>query len=160
MVETVSTDFDQEDLAELVREAMGVIGKTQKAPYIQENVDLSNKEAVEAADRKRFAFVNGIVRRVEKRQVYTREMNFQDKIDAVLTHPLIGLGVFALVMFLVFDISQATLGPWIADLLVGWIEVFQGWVAEQVTGAAPILQSLLVDGIIGGVGAGLASCPW
>ena len=159
VVETVSTDFDQEDLAELVREAMGVIGKTQKAPYIQENVDLSNKEAVEAADRKRFAFVNGIVRRVEKRQVYTREMNFQDKIDAVLTHPLIGLGVFALVMFLVFDISQATLGPWIADLLVGWIEVFQGWVAEQVTGAAPILQSLLVDGIIGGVGAVVGFLP-
>ncbi len=159
VVETISTDFDQEDLGQLIRSAMSVAGTVQKAPYIQENADLSTKEGSEAADRQRFAFVNGIVAQVEKRRTYTRELNFQDKIDSVLTHPLIGLGVFALVMFLVFDISQATLGPWIADLLVGWIEVFQGWVAEQVTGAAPILQSLLVDGIIGGVGAVVGFLP-
>ena len=159
VVETISTDFDQEDLGQLIRAAMSVAGTVQKAPYIQENADLSTKEGSEAADRQRFAFVNGIVAQVEKRRTYTRELNFQDKIDSVLTHPLIGLGVFALVMFLVFDISQATLGPWIADLLVGWIEVFQGWVAEQVTDAAPILQSLLVDGIIGGVGAVVGFLP-
>ena len=159
VVETISTDFDQEDLGQLIRSAMSVAGTVQKAPYIQENADLSTKEGSEAADRQRFAFVNGIVAQVEKRRTYTRELNFQDKIDSVLTHPLIGLGVFALVMFLVFDISQATLGPWIADLLVGWIEGFQGWVAEQVTGAAPILQSLLVDGIIGGVGAVVGFLP-
>ena len=159
VVETISTDFDQEDLGQLIRSAMSVAGTVQKAPYIQENADLSTKEGSEAADRQRFAFVNGIVAQVEKRRTYTRELNFQDKIDSVLTHPLIGLGVFALVMFLVFDISQATLGPWIADLLVGWIEAFQGWVAEQVTGAAPILQSLLVDGIIGGVGAVVGFLP-
>ena len=159
VVETISTDFDQEDLGQLIRSAMSVAGTVQKAPYIQENADLSTKEGSEAADRQRFAFVNGIVAQVEKRRTYTRELNFQDKIDSVLTHPLIGLGVFALVMFLVFDISQATLGPWIVDLLVGWIEVFQGWVAEQVTGAAPILQSLLVDGIIGGVGAVVGFLP-
>ena len=159
VVETISTDFDQEDLGQLIRSAMSVAGTVQKTPYIQENADLSTKEGSEAADRQRFAFVNGIVAQVEKRRTYTRELNFQDKIDSVLTHPLIGLGVFALVMFLVFDISQATLGPWIADLLVGWIEGFQGWVAEQVTGAAPILQSLLVDGIIGGVGAVVGFLP-
>ena len=159
VVETISTDFDQEDLALLIREAVGVMGKQQKAPYVQENVDYSSREAVEAADRQRFAFVNDIVAQVEKRRTYTRELNFQDKIDTVLTHPIVGLGVFALVMFLVFNISQATLGPWIADILVGWIETFQAFVAEQVAGAAPILQSLLVDGIIGGVGAVVGFLP-
>ena len=159
VVETISTDFDQEDLGQLVREAQKIVGKGQKAPYVQENVDLSSREAVEAADRQRFAFVNDIVSRVEKRRTYTRELNFQDWIDSVLSHPVIGLGVFALVMFLVFDISQATLGPWIADTLVGWIETFQGFVADRVTGAAPILQSLLVDGIIGGVGAVVGFLP-
>lgn len=159
VVETISTDFDQEDLALLIREAVGVMGKQQKAPYVQENVDYSSREAVEAADRQRFAFVNDIVAQVEKRRTYTRELNFQDKIDTVLTHPVVGLGVFALVMFLVFNISQATLGPWIADILVGWIETFQAFVAEQVAGAAPILQSLLVDGIIGGVGAVVGFLP-
>ena len=159
VVETISTDFDQEDLGLLIRESIRVLGREQRAPYVQENADLSTKEGAEAADRQRFAFVNSIVSQVEKRSTYTRELNFQDKIDSILTHPVIGLGVFALVMFLVFDISQATLGPWIADLLVGWIETFQAFVAEQVTGAAPILQSLLVDGIIGGVGAVVGFLP-
>ena len=96
---------------------------------------------------------------MEKRQVYTKDVTAQDKLDAFLTHPVAGLGIFGLVMFLVFHISQASLGPWIADTLVGWIETFQGYVAEQVSGAAPILQSLLVDGIIGGVGAVVGFLP-
>ena len=159
VVETVSTDFDQEDLAMLIREAVNCEGKTQKAPYTQWNSGFSSKQEAEEADRRRFAFVNGIVKTVEKRQVYTRDVTVQDKMDAFLTHPFAGLGIFALVMFLVFHISQSTLGPWIADTLVGWIEVFQGYVADQVTGAAPILQSLLVDGIIGGVGAVVGFLP-
>ncbi len=159
VVETVSTDFHQDDLAELIRQAIGRLGQEQKAPYNQGVIDLTSKQAVEEADRKRFAFVNGIVEKVEQRKVKTRDVNYQDKIDAVLTHPIAGLGIFALVMFLVFDISQSTLGPWIADLLVGWIETFQAQVAEMVSGAAPILQSLLVDGIIGGVGAVVGFLP-
>ncbi len=66
---------------------------------------------------------------------------------------------FAVVMFLVFYISQSTLGTWIADWLVGWIETFQGFVAVHVEGANPFLQSLLVDGIIGGVGAVVGFLP-
>ena len=159
VVETISIDFNQDDLGTVVQEAVARIGMEQKAPYTQGNLDLSTKAASEAADRKRFAFVNGIVKKVEIRKVRTRDVNYQDKIDAVLTHPIAGLGIFALIMFLVFDISQSTLGPWIADLLVGWIESFQGMVAEMVSGAAPILQSLLVDGIIGGVGAVVGFLP-
>jgi ferrous iron transport protein B len=159
VVETVSTDFDQDDLAQLLRAAMDAVGGSQKAPYSQADLDLSNRSAVEEADRQRFAFVNRIVRQVEKRQIHTRDISLHDRIDTVLTHPIIGLGVFALVMFLVFDISQATLGPWIADILVGWIEGFQEQMAELVSDAAPILQSLLIDGIIGGVGAVVGFLP-
>ena len=157
VIDTTSTTG--EGLGELVKAAVDAIGKGQKAPYVQGDVDLTSKQAVEAADRKRFAFVNGIVKKVETREVKTKDVNYQDKMDAILTHPVAGLGIFALVMFLVFDISQSTLGPWIADLLVGWIESFQGMVAEMVSGAAPILQSLLVDGIIGGVGAVVGFLP-
>ena len=126
VVETVSTDFNQDDLGELIRHAMERIGQPQAAPYTQGNVDLTDRQAVEAADRKRFAFVNGIVKKVEKRTVRTRDINYQDKIDAVLTHPIAGLGIFAAVMFLVFGISQAWVGPWIADALVAWLENIQG----------------------------------
>ena len=52
--------------------------------------------------------------------------------------------VKAAVMFGVFDISQSSLGPWIADTLVGWIEGFQETAAGMVEGASPFLQALLI----------------
>jgi len=159
VVETVSTVSGHEGLAEVVKAAVEVVGRQQKAPYIQENVDLTDRKAVEAADRKRFEFVNRIVAQVESRKVRTRDVNYQDKIDAILTHPIAGLGIFAVVMFLVFDISQSTLGPWLADTLVAWLEGFQAMVAQLVSGAAPILQALLVDGVIGGVAAVVGFLP-
>ena len=157
VVETVSTNG--EGLKELVSAAVGLAGKEQTAPYTQGDVDLSSKQAVEAADRKRFEFVNGIVSAVEKRKVLTKDKNFGDKIDAVLTNKIVGLPIFAVVMFLVFNISQASLGPMIADGLVAWLEGFQGMVAELVADAAPILQALLVDGVIGGVIAVIGFLP-
>lgn len=157
VVKTVSTAAG--GLKEAVETAASLKGKGQKAPYVQGNVDLHSKEAVEDADRKRFDFVKGIVSEVEKRKVLTKEKNGQDKIDAVLTNPWVGIPIFALIMFLVFYISQSTVGTWIADWLTGWIETFQEWVAGLVENANPFLQSLLVDGIIGGVGAVVGFLP-
>ena len=157
VVETVSISAD--GLKDVIKATVAQKGKGQKAPYVQGDIDLTSKEAVVAADRKRFAFVNQIVSSVETRKVQTKDKNSQDKIDAVLTHPVIGLLIFAVVMFLVFNISQATVGPWIADTLVALLEGFQGWVGELVSGAAPILQALLVDGVIGGVIAVIGFLP-
>ena len=159
VVNTVSTSNSDKGLAEVVKAAVALKGQTQKAPYVQGDIDLSNKAEVEAEDRKRFAFVNGIVKEVETRKVFTKDTNFQDKIDEVITHPVIGLGIFAVIMFLVFDISQSTFGPWLADVLVGWIETFQGWVGGLLEGANDFLYALLVDGIIGGVGAVVGFLP-
>ena len=159
VIETVSTDSDSSDLAEVVKTAVSLAGKGQTAPYSQGEVDLSSREAVMEADRRRFAFVNSIVSQVEKRKVLTRDHNRQDRIDAVLTHPAAGLAFFAVVMFLVFDISQSTLGPWVADILAGWIESFQTWAGGLFADAHPLLHALLVDGIIGGVGAVVGFLP-
>ena len=159
VVKTVSTSSNDKGLAEVVKTAVSLKGKGQNAPYTQGDVNLHDKAEVEAADRKRFAFVNKIVRDVESRKVLTKENNFQDKIDAVLTNKWLGIPIFAVVMFLVFDISQSSLGPFLADILVGWIETFQEWVAGMVEGASPFLQALLVDGIIGGVGAVVGFLP-
>ena len=161
VVETVSTSA--EGLKAVVQAAVSLLGKGQTAPYSQGDIDLTSKQAVSVADRKRFEFVNSIVKAVESRTVRTRDKNFQDKIDAVLTHPVAGLPIFAVIMFLVFHISQSDgslgLGVWLADLLVGWLEAFQAWVGELVSGSAPILQALLVDGIIGGVAAVVGFLP-
>lgn len=159
VVKTVSTINSDKGLAEVVKVAASLKGKEQKAPYSQGDVDLTNKEAVVAADKKRFEFVNKIVKEVEKRKVLTKEKNKQDKLDEILTNKFLGIPIFAVVMFLVFDISQSTLGPFLADILVGWIETFQEWVAGMVEGASPLLQALLVDGIIGGVGAVVGFLP-
>ena len=159
VVETISTSSGHEGLADVVKAAIALKGKRQTAPYIQGDVDLTNKEAVVAADKKRFDFVNKIVAKVETRRVLTKDKNAQDKIDAVLTNPIAGIAIFAVIMFLVFDISQSTLGPWLADTLVAWIETFQGFVAGLVENAHPLLQALLVDGIIGGVGAVVGFLP-
>ena len=159
VIKTVSTSSGHDGLKEVVEKAVSLKGQEQAAPYTQADIDLHNKSEVEAEDRKRFDFVKSIVSKVEKRKVLTKEKNGQDKVDAVLTNPVAGILIFAAVMFGVFYISQSTVGTWIADWLVGWIEVFQEWVAGKVENANPFLQSLLVDGIIGGVGAVVGFLP-
>lgn len=159
VIKTISTFSGHEGLKEVVAAAAALSGKEQKAPYVQADIDLHDKKAVEAADRKRFEFVNGIVKQVEKRKVFTKDKNFQDKIDSIITHKIIGIPIFVAVIFLVFYISQTTVGTWIADWLVGWIETFQGWVGGLMENANPLLYALLVDGIIGGVGAVVGFLP-
>ncbi|MFR3768195.1 MAG: ferrous iron transporter B [Blautia sp.] len=159
VIRTVASSSGHKGLKEAVVNAAALKGKGQKAPYMQEEINLQNKAAVEAADRKRFDFVNDIVKAVEKRKVFTKNKNRQDQIDAVLTNKIVGIPIFAAVMFLVFYISQSTVGTWIADWLVGWIETFQSWVGGHVESASPFLQALLVDGIIGGVGAVVGFLP-
>lgn len=160
VVETVSTSAG--GLKSTVESALAVCGTVQEAPYKQGDIDLNDKKTVEKADRERFAFVNAIVADVEKRKVFTKDTNKQDKIDAVLTNKWLGLPIFAVVMFLVFGISQAWLGPWIADTFVGWLEAGQGVIADALAndaGELGIWASILVDGVIGGVIAVIGFLP-
>jgi len=157
VVKTVSTSA--EGLKELVGAAILQVNKTQKAPYLQGEIDLSDKKVVEEADRKRFAFVNGIVKEIEQRKVLTKDKNFGDKIDVVLTNKWLGIPIFAVVMFLVFQISQVWVGTPIADVLVGWLESFQAWVGEFFADANPLVSAILVDGVIGGVVAVVGFLP-
>ncbi|WP_026665638.1 ferrous iron transport protein B [Butyrivibrio sp. FC2001] len=157
VIKTVATS--EAGLKEVVKAAAELEGKGQKEPYVQGNVDVHDKAAVEEADRKRFAFVNKIVKDVENRKVLTKDKNFGDTIDNIVTHPVVGLVVFAAIMWLVFYISQTTVGTWLADILAGWIESFQGFVGDKMADANPLLYALLVDGIIGGVGAVVGFLP-
>ncbi len=148
VIHTVSTSA--EGLKDLISLAVAQVGKEQKAPYSELYVKLSDKKVVQAADRKRFEFVNQLVSQVETRKVFTKNRNFQDKIDAVLTNKWAGIPIFAVVMFAVFWISQAGPGVWIADWLVGLLEVIQGWIGDALANTPDIVKALLVDGIVGG----------
>ncbi len=160
VIETVSTSA--RGLSELVNAAVACIGKEQTAPYSRRAISISDRAEAEKADRKRYAFVNGVVAEVETRKILTKEKNFQDKIDEILTNKWAGLPIFAVIMFLVFGISQAWLGPFIADTFCGWLEAGQGLVADALAndaGELGIWASILVDGIIGGVIAVIGFLP-
>ena len=168
VISTVSTS--SEGLKAVIDAAVAHTKDAQTAPYVQGDVDLTDKAAVQAADRRRFAFVNGIVDAVETRKILTKDKNFGDKIDAVLTNKWLGIPIFAAVMFLVFYISQTTLGTWIAEGyefengtfipgLVPILETFQSWVGGLLENANPLLSAILVDGVIGGVVAVVGFLP-
>ena len=157
VVETVSVSAD--GLAKVVEAAVNSVGKVQKAPYTQADIDLANKAEVMKADRARFEFANSIVADVESRKVLTNKKNYQDKIDAVLTNKWLGIPIFAVVMYLVFQISQVWVGTPVADWLVAGLETFQAWVGELLADANPLLSALLVDGVIGGVIAVIGFLP-
>ena len=144
VIKTVSTSAKDAGLREVIKAAVSLKGKGQKAPYVQADIDMHDKDAVDREDRKRFAAVNEIVKSVEKRQIHTNEETKQDKVDRFLTNKVVGIIVFAIAMWLVFDISQSKLGPLIAD----WLE-----------NSSPLLQAILADGIVGGVGAVVGFLP-
>ncbi len=154
-----TTAIENKGLGEVVAKAIALNGTTQKAPYLQADIDLQNKDAVDAEDRKRYEFVNSIVKKVEKRSVQSTEVNKQDALDKILLNPILGILIFAVVMWFVFWVSQAWLGPLVADWLVGYIEMFQEWVAGQLENSPAILSALLADGIVGGVGAVVGFLP-
>ncbi len=167
VVSTVSTSA--KGLREVIKAAVSQVGAAQKAPYTQEGTDLSDKEAVAAADRERYAFVNEIVKAVEERKVFTKDRNIGDKIDEILTNKWLGIPIFALVMFAVFWISQAGPGVWLAEGLdvgethlwglvdcIGWFkEVVAGW----LSGAHDLIRAIILEGIIEGVAAVVGFLP-
>ena len=157
VVETASVSAEGIDA--LIEAAISVIGNVQSAPYTSENCDIADKAAAEAEDRRRFAFVNALVREVEIRGSLTKNKNFQDKIDAVITGRWVGIPIFAVVMFAVFWISQSGPAAWLADWLTGVLENGQTWVADAIGGTDTLWGSMLIDGIIGGVIAVVGFLP-
>lgn len=115
----------------------------------------------EKQDKKRYSIVNDIISKVENRIIRHNEETLEDKIDKLVTNPIIGTGLFILIMAFIFNLSINTLGPLVADALVGFIENFQNAVSGQLAsiGTSDFLNSLLTDGIIGGVGAVVGFVP-
>lgn len=106
----------------------------------------------------RYAQAAGLTREVLKKKV-AQKRELTEKIDGIVLNRFLGIPVFLGLMYLVFHLTF-TLG----DPLMGWIEQFFKWLGDTVGGLWPedsksILKSLLVDGIIGGVGGVLVFLP-
>ena len=162
VIETVATKTGGNGLAGLIEEVLAVHNekKGQKALHIKGSQKAHTREEMETVDKNRFARVNEIVAQVERRKMSSSSQTFQDKADRIIAHRILGLPIFALVIWLVFSISQAWVGPPLADLFVGWIDGFYGIVEGAMgEGVNPVLSALLLDGIIGGVGAVVGFLP-
>ncbi|WFD09932.1 ferrous iron transporter B [Tepidibacter hydrothermalis] len=160
VVKTIATKSSSNGLEELISKVVEVKGKNQTAAYDSKGVDFENAEAVKASDKNRYDFVNGIVSKVEDRKVISNRQTKQDAADRILAHKWLGIPIFAVVMWAVFSISQTHLGPLLADIFVGWIDGIYAWAEGAMgEGVSPILKSLLLDGIIGGVGAVVGFLP-
>ncbi|MGL5717065.1 MAG: ferrous iron transporter B [Paraclostridium sp.] len=142
-----------------------LIEESVKASKLQTQEKVS-KELLEIEDEKeqdkeRFKIVNNIIEKVESRIVRQHEETLEDKIDKVVTNPIAGIGIFLVIMSLIFDLAINKIGPLVADSLVGIIEGFQGNIAAILAnmGTNDFLNTLLTDGIIGGVGAVIGFVP-
>jgi len=158
VVETASTKGH--GLPELIEQARIVYGDKQTAPFT--GLSSSNKD--QAVDDKvkheRFTFVEGLVKDVETRKVASIKQTRQDAADRVVAHRILGIPIFAAVIYFVFSLSQTYLGPPLADYLVSWIDSFYEYIGGLMgADVSPILSSLLLDGIIGGVGAVMGFLP-
>ena len=105
---------------------------------------------------KRYGAISGLTKSV---QISNRNLRFfwTDRIDAIATHPIMGIPLFLAAMYFVFYLTFM-----LGDPLVGGMEDLFGWLGELVSGwsaSSPTLQSLLCDGIIGGVGGVLSFVP-
>ena len=108
----------------------------------------------------RYVYITKLIKITVKKA--GRKMSTSDKIDQIVTNRILGLPIFALVMWLVYYVSVSTVGTMGTD----WAnDTFVGGIQEAVTaalagaGAGDLVTSLIVDGIIGGLGAVFGFLP-
>ena len=103
-------------LKEMITEAASVIRKDQKPALTFNASESSNADDASEVERQRFIFIDALVKEVETRKTASNVQTKQDAVDRVLTHRIWGIPIFAVVMYLVFSISQSYLGPFFATL--------------------------------------------
>lgn len=106
-----------------------------------------------------FGFVGGLLREVRTRASRRDVGQITDQIDAVLVNRYLGLPIFALVMFAIFWMTFAA-----GEYPMRWIEAGANWIGARTSslwpeGSASPLRSLLVDGVVGGVGGVVVFLP-
>lgn len=116
-----------------------------------------DEPAIVIAD-KRYGFISGACQETVVDTIQTRH-DFSDRIDSVITHRVLGLPIFIALMYLVFQLTFT-----VGQYPMNWLESGFGWLGQVITVNWPgspdsAILSLLVDGIIGGVGGVVVFLP-
>jgi len=104
----------------------------------------------------RYGFLKGAVEEAVRRHLPGDHLTASDKIDRIVTNHVLGIPLFLAMMWVVFQLTFRVAAP-----PMQWIEAGTDWLARVVTTVAPEghLQSLLADGVIGGVGGVIVFLP-
>ena len=109
----------------------------------------------------RYQYIEGICSRHLKKGGHSRERARTERIDAVLTHKVWALPLFAVIMLLIFYLTFGPIGGTLSDLLEGGIDALTGVTDAALAraGVSEWMHSLIIDGVFGGVGAVLSVLP-
>ncbi len=105
----------------------------------------------------RYGFIAGIVKEVVNYPVLDEQrISMSDNIDRILTHKFLGPAIMLTVVYLIYKVTFT-----VGEIPMGWLEAFFGWLGNTVGGIMPegLLKSLIVSGIIDGVGGVLGFVP-
>lgn len=108
----------------------------------------------------RYTYIGSVIDRAVKKS--GKKLSTSDKIDKIVTNRILGIPIFAAVMWFVYYICVSTLGTmgtdWANDTFGGGIQEWAG-AALAAAGASDFIQSLVVDGILGGLFAVFGFLP-
>ncbi|MCD8148984.1 MAG: ferrous iron transport protein B [Clostridiales bacterium] len=111
----------------------------------------------------RYSYISKLCDNTVKKASSLHEMTISDKIDRIVTNRVLGLPIFAGIMFLVFWVAMNTVGAFLTDFVnnVVFADGICAWLGTALdnAGVAPWLAGLLNDGIVAGVGAVLGFVP-
>ena len=110
----------------------------------------------------RYVYIGSIIKGCYKKKG-KGQLSTSDKIDKIVTNRILALPIFAVVMWFVYWVAMGPFGSFLTDWTnnvfgAEWLQGGAGWLMEKV-GAADWLSGLVVDGIVGGVGAVLGFVP-
>ncbi|MBE6048552.1 MAG: ferrous iron transport protein B [Clostridium sp.] len=110
------------------------------------------------SEKQAYDFIDGVLDKCLKKQKENEELS--EKVDKVLLNPFLAYPIFALMMILTFKITFSWVGQPLSDFLDEFLsDSFMPWVSEILSDSSPWFQSLIVDGIISGVGGILVLLP-
>ena len=109
----------------------------------------------------RYTFIDKIVKDAVVKPKESIQHARSVKIDRVLTNRYLAIPIFLCIMFAIFALTFGTIGGWLSDLLGSGIDALSGLVEKGLTdyGINPVVRSLVVNGIITGVGSVLSFIP-